>query len=277
LVIFKGQSIHALLGRVGDETYPDYDFNLVRVTLEHIGCTSHRSIVEANRVLVFFDRGEIYAYSGAGGIQKISYLVDPTLANFEPSRTEFTVGTVRYALNQVWWWWTPTGGTQNTNWIRYDYVLDAFISGGQQSVAAAHSFVETDEEILLTGGYTGRILRQDRGSTFDGTTITAYFDTPWLSGGRQNEAKLWKEVQVLHDTATGSLIVEYRIADHPREFDAAVFVNPVSVDLSAAEDYGRVFIGERSRWLQLRFRTEGGNIPIQPPIKIIAAFLGERV
>lgn len=272
LVAAKDNTLHNLSVRTQGTTYPTYTFSTRRVTRAH-GCSSHRSMVEANNAVYMFWQNALYAYSGVS-TQRLSYIVDPTLADIEPTRLQQVVGAQLHAVNQIFWYWPAAGATTNTRGIRYDYQEGAFLPTVGTALAQATRVFESGVERLITAGYTGRILRQNSGTDFDGTAITAFVTFPWISGGRPDELKDWAEAYISYQTNTGNLIAEYRIANHPREFDAATFTTAGTIDMAVVGELGRMRIGERSRWMQLRLRTVGAPVTVYWPIIIRGALTG---
>lgn len=256
IVIPKDNSVHSVGGSVAGTVYPNYRLEHLLVTTEH-GCTSHRSMVEAGNMIYMWWRNEVHRYKGVG-TEKVSYRVDPTLNLIETARVEQVVATRHRTRNKLHFVYTPDGGTQNTLRIDYDYVEDGWapVSGVTTAVAAV-VYLTGGQEFELTADYSGNVEVQDNGTTFDGTAITAYITLPWASAQQPDTEKMWDELYVPHQTNTGSLVVEYRIADHPREFDAASYVTADTINMATVGNLGRVRIGNRSRWIQIRLRTVG--------------------
>lgn len=268
LVPFKGHSVHSLTVDSSGKVYPAYDINITRVTREH-GCSSHRSIVEVGNRLYYWFEGNIYAYNGLT-LQKLSYWVEPALASIDEEEHFRVTGGLEHDKNQISWWYPGANSGQNSRAIRYDYALEAFLPTVGQTVALVLEAHEADTHLLLTIGYTGRVLLQNSGASFDGTAITAYVTSPWLSAKRPESIKTWLEAFVNYQTNTGNLILEYRIAKHPRGFDAATFTTAATIDMSVTGEFGRLFIGEQDKWIQLRLRTVGADFSIYMPVTILA-------
>lgn len=275
LAVFKEHSVHALTVDATNRVYPAYDINIRRVTQSH-GCTSHRSIVIVDHLLYHWYETEIHVYDGIG-TKKISYWVEPTLAGFNDDELFRVTAGIRHDRNQIFWWWPPTGSTQNSRCMRYDYALEAFLPMVGQTVAIALDTHEEAHHRLLTIGYTGRVLEQGVGTSFDGVAITAYVASPWMSARQPERIKTWLEGMVNYQTNTGNLIVEYRVADHPRQFDAATFTTAATIDQAVTGEYGRFFLGEQSRWIQFRLRTVGALTTLYMPVTIYAAGRGGHV
>jgi len=87
--------------------------------------------------------------------------------------------------------------------------------------------------------------------------------------------KMWDEVEVLYQTNTGSLVVDYRVAQHPREFDAASFVTAGTINMAAVGELGRIRVGARSRWIQFRLTTVDAYYTLYLPFIIYATPLSQ--
>lgn len=266
--VTKDNTCHSISGSVAGTIYPNYNLETILVTTEH-GGSSHRALAEAvGRIYVWW-RGEIHRYNGTG-TEKVSKKIDPTLATVNMARLPYVVGARRRVLNQIFWYYSDGSDSTNQDGIRYDFIEDAFLPTEGQSMALAEQVFDADVEYLLTAEYDGDIMRQDSGSDFAGTAITSFVTLQWLSAQSPDEVKIWEEVFVPYQTNTGSLIVEYRVASHPREFDAAAYTTAGTIDMAVTGELGRVFIGERSRWIQIRLRTVGAAWTQYVPIVVTA-------
>jgi hypothetical protein len=275
MLITKENSVHIMDVQFRNLLYPDYDVTVNRVTTEH-GCSSHRSMVEAAGKVWMWWRNNLHAYSGIG-TNKMSELVDPTLADIEPTRLQYIVGSRLHDENQLYWWWTPAGGTENTNAIAYNVVHQSWLPIVGTEAALAEGVYENNVAYLLTADYDGRILEQNTGTTWDGDTITRFLATPWISAGRPHPVVSWRKLVVNYETQTsGSLIVEARTAEHPREFTAASYGTIATIDMSATAEYGGITFHKRAPWIQFRFRTVGAQVSLFWPITVQGQTLWRR-
>jgi hypothetical protein len=277
LIMTKSNSVHPVSVRLTGEAYPNYIFSSPRrLTAEH-GCDSHRSIVEGGGKWYMWWQGGIYRYTGVG-TERVSYLFEPTLATVNNARSwQIVAGSLR-SLNTVYWFY-PTGtGTTNTAGMSYDYVEQAAIPLEGVSAATALVVRTEGDEALITSGYTGRFLEQNSGTTWDGTHMDARVVLPWSSAGTPHPLVSWHELHIPYETQTsGELLVEYRIARHPREFVAATWVPCASIDMSVTEEYGKAFIGELGRWIQIRVSTHDAPFKVYWPVTLIGVNLGTAV
>jgi hypothetical protein len=271
--ITKDNTCHSISGTVAGTVYPNYNLETLLVTTEH-GGSSHRALVQAGRYIYIWWRGEVHRYNGTG-TEKISKLIDPTLATVNMARLGMIVGARRRVLNQIRWYYPDSAATTNTSAIAFDYVTEGFLTvADQTAMPLAEQVFESGTEYLLTVDLNGLVRQQDSGADYAGTAITARVALPWTSAQTPDQLKYWEEVYTPYETNTGDLLVEYRIADHPREMAAASFVTAGTIDQSVAGEHGRVFIGERAVWLQLRYSTVGARMTLFPPTILIGHFLG---
>lgn len=268
VLVTKDNSLHSIGGSVAGTVYPNYRLEHLLVTTEH-GCSSHRTLVEAGNMIYMLWRNEVHRYKGVG-TEKVSYRVDPTLDGIEKSRLEQAHATRYRTRNIIAFFYTPSGGTQNTRRIDYGYIEDGWAPVSGMTMALSGTVYVSGTEYFATAEYGGDIMLQDTGSDFDGDAITAYVTLPWTSAQQPDEMKTWDELYLPYQTNTGSLIVEYRIADHPREFDAASYTTAETINMATVQNEGRVRVGARSRWIQIRLRTVGASWVQYGPLMLYA-------
>ncbi len=268
LVITTDNTTHSLSGSVQGTSYPSYVFDQQLVSLEH-GCSSHRSIVEANNRLYWWYNGMIIEYRGTGST-KISYPMDVTLATNDPANLQYIVGAAFRAKNQVWWTWRRSTTSANDRVLRYDYIEGALLHTEGLATPLLHQTWVSGTERLLSIDTTARkVYRQ--GSTnlsFGGTAIAATLELPVLAVPAQSHTFTTAYFQYLSNT--GSLVVSYRIADHLRALSAESYSTLETINQATAGEYGLVRIGDEGSLLQLRLTTSGVAAQIQTPILVYA-------
>ncbi len=275
MLVAKENSLHMLDTQFRNLLYPDYDMTVNRVTTEH-GCSSHRSMVEQSGKVFMWWRNNMHVFAGLG-TTKASEIIDPTMADIESSRLAYIVGARLHDTNQIYWWWTPSGGTENTSAIAFNTVQGAWLPIVGTEAALAESVYQSDVAYLLTADYDGRILNQNTGATWDGDAITRFIATPWISAGRPHPVVSWRKLIVNYDHQTsGSLIVEARTGEHPENFDAATYATIATLDMSQDSDWGGINFHLRAPWIQIRFRTVGAQLSLYWPIVLQGRVLWRR-
>jgi len=274
VVVVKEESIHSVYATVSGTTYPAYRFGQSPITSAY-GGASHRSIIEAEGQLYWWDARDIVVYDGTT-VKKISAPVDPTVTPAPTRLWSITGGRLR-AENQLWWAYTPTGGSTNTRVLRYDYVQQVWLPSTGQTLEILENVKSSGQDILLSMTSTGRVLQQGSGATFDSALISASLDLPWVSGPDPERMVRWHEAMIGFADGTGYVTMNYRTADHPREMDDATYQAAQKLALGGGSEQGRVFLGARSRWLQLQIINDSGAaFQVLPPVVLHAVLLPQR-
>lgn len=275
IIVIKDQSAHSVYATVSGTTYPAYRFAQSPITSAY-GGASHRSLVEADGGKLFWWTSEdIVMYDGTT-VQKLSSPIDPTVTP-EPTRLWSITGGRLRAENQLWWAYTPSGGSTNTKVLRYDYVQQAWLPATGQTLELLENVISGGQDLLLSMTSTGRVLQQNSGTDFDGSSITASFDLPWLSGPDPERMVRWQEALVGFANGTGQITVKYRTANHPREMAGASYATAQTLTLSSGSEMGRVFLGARSRWVQIQIiNVSGAAFQVLPPVTVQAVLLPQR-
>lgn len=164
VVIFKTYNIWKIIG-----TYPG-EYQKVQV-YSSVGAIAERSIVEGGTVAFFLAQDGIYVYDGV----QTHYISDPIkkiIQNMNKAYASKAVGIFydnRYILA------IPEGdSTENNTIIEYNINTKQFIVKRGFNV---NSFVVFDDKLLFSNN-NGYVLEYDKGDTFDGQPIEAYWYTP---------------------------------------------------------------------------------------------------
>lgn len=273
---------HSLSGSTTGATYPAYVFDQQMVSHE-FGGSSHRSIVEANNRLYWWYNDMIVEYRGTG-LAKISYAVDVTLDLADKTKLDYIVGAQFQTKNQLWWTWKRTAGTVNDRILRYDYIEGAFLTTeGLATPLLLRTFSSGIERLLTVDANDAdvnrRIFRQDSttlkfmaGGT--NTDIAYTVELPPLA--LPNVSMEWDFASLQYLTNTGNLIVAYRVADHLRALAAASYTTLETIDQGAAGELGKIRLGDRSPYLQLRLTSTAVPFQIQCPVVVWTRSMGDE-
>jgi hypothetical protein len=173
VVIFKTYSIWKIVG-----TYPG-EYQVVRV-FSASGAIAERSIVDGGTVCFFLAIDGIYVYNG-NQADPISAKVEKIIKNMNPAYRDKAVGVFydnKYILA------IPEGdSTENNCILEYDTLT------GQWTVKRGfnvNSFL-VFKDILLFSNNSGYVLEYDKGDTFDGVPIQAYWNTPRTTLGSMSK------------------------------------------------------------------------------------------
>jgi len=164
VLIFKTYNIWKIVG-----TYPG-EYQKVQV-FSSTGAIADRSIVDAGTVSFFLARDGIYVYDGVQ-THYISSPIKKIIDNMNLTYADKAVGVFydnRYILA------IPEGNsTENNTIIEYDLNTKQFIIKRGFNV---NSFVVFNDKLLFSNN-NGYVLEYDKGDTFDGVPIEAYWYTP---------------------------------------------------------------------------------------------------
>lgn len=164
VVIFKTYNIWKIIG-----TYPG-EYQKVQV-YSSIGAIAERSIVDAGTVAFFLAKDGIYLYDGI----QTHYISDPVKKIIQNMNKEYASKAVGVFYDNRYILAIPEGdSTENNTIIEYNLNTKQFIVKRGFNV---NSFVKFNDKLLFSNN-DGYVLEYDRGDTFDGKPIEAYWYTP---------------------------------------------------------------------------------------------------
>lgn len=277
LFIGKDDSCHSLNVTLSGTVYPNYNLELIHVTQEH-GVSSHRSQIIDGKLLYLYWRGQLWTYDGTS-TEYVSNLIEPTLADVEPTRFQQVVSAHLNRLNEIWWTWPTAGSTDNDAYVRLSTETKGFIDSAGQTLMNLLVTSEDGTPTLLTVDDAGRVLEQDRGTDFDGSPIVAVCRPSWFTADDQLRVKCWLDciVNFARFVGGGTTTVQVRFADHPAEFNSATFqtIGTYDSSLTTGESFGRVFVGEISKWVQIQVTTTSVPLTVFFPWIIFSSKMHE--
>ena len=165
VVIFKTSSIWRVLG-----TYPSqYEVKPVYST---VGAIAEKTIVSGADRAFFLSHDGLYAYNGVSTSPLLGDKAQDIVIN--PAYAKNAVSIIH---KNILYCAFPEG-TSTTNNAVFVYDLLANVLMIWRGIAVT-DFMEYEDKLLFstTGGYVGYI--NESATSFDGTNITAYWETPW--------------------------------------------------------------------------------------------------
>lgn len=193
LAIYKENSVYLLSGSSKD------DFKITPFADK--GTNSFSGVINVNNKQFFVNQG-IFSMEQAGLLSQIqlgseiSLNIKPEFENFDKTRFDEIIVLHYEAKNQVWYF-IPYKNEEylNTIWI-YDYVNEAWFKRClPQNMTAACSF----NEYIITADSTGKVYKEDFGTTFDGKAINFLWKSPFLAAGDTNVKKTIEEFYFVID------------------------------------------------------------------------------
>lgn len=180
VVVFKTYNIWKIVG-----TYPG-EYQVLQV-FSSTGAIAPKSIQDAGTVCLFLARDGIYVYDGMQ-TQLISQPIKNIIKNMNLAYANKAVGIFydnRYILA------IPEGdSTENNCIIEYNLDTKSFIVKRGFNV---NTFLVYDDKLIFSNN-NGYILEYDKGDTFDGKPIEAYWETPYTNLGAPNVKKRSTEI-----------------------------------------------------------------------------------
>lgn len=263
LTVGMDSRVVTLSGSVVGQTYPQYEFDINEVT-DEFGISSHRSIVKGGNKLWWFWKQQICSYNGTS-VTKVSYPLD-VYFTVDENAEQFVIGAPYYKRNQLWWTWRRSGQSANDRVIRYDLQLGAWLPVTGLTTPTIFRTTASGAEKLLTIDETSRkIYAQDHSSnlSFVGTSVEYALELPACYVPATSIS--WILAWLMWQSNTGAMTVQYRQGDTLLDLIAASYSTAETVTMTAAGEYGKEQIGERSVWLQIKFASSGTKMQLQPP------------
>lgn len=194
LAVFKTYTTHVLTG------VDPKSFSLKRVSSK-VGCVAPYSIAASERELFCASSDGFYAFNGAS-FRRVSELILPSY------RALASVTGIKGAIYKNTYVASVTVTTSYDRLFVYDYRIS---KEGAWTIHDSHSANSLWEgvagaEKLYFGGPTGHVYQYDSGTTDDGSGVSWFFQTPWLSLKQPERKKKWKRIHVLAEP-TGSYTI----------------------------------------------------------------------
>lgn len=193
LAIYKKNSVYLLTGVSGD------DFSILPFADK--GAFSSRSIVNVDNKQYFLSNG-IYALEQSGELNQIqlgseiSRNISPEFENFN-NLTLSNATCIHYESKSQIWYFIPYIDNEfyNIIWIN-DYINKAWYKRViPQNITTACLF----NDYILTADNSGKIYREDYGTSFDGKPIKFIWKSPFLAIGSAHHRKLIDEFYFILD------------------------------------------------------------------------------
>jgi len=176
VVVFKSQSMHRIIG-----TYP----GTYEVTKIHgvVGPIAGKSIVNSGDLVLFLAREGICAYNGikVAPFKKkvLSGIYDRINNSAADKACSIKWGDkILFAL-------PLDESDQNNAVLEYDILRDSFML---KKGFCVESFVVTDDTLYISDG-SAFVLIYDSGDNFDGSAISAFWETPYTDAGDRSAIK----------------------------------------------------------------------------------------
>lgn len=172
----------------------DWDKKDLRNHDDQVGAVAY-SALNYNQLYYLDDRGitSLQATQAFGNFASatLSTGVNPFLRT---RRGQFTDGVVSKRKNQLRWVFTPSAGITGSEVLTATFTGNKMTGFSRQVYDHQLSVIESGElsngeEIIVAGTEDGWVMRFDRGTSFDGSSIEAYFRMPFAHMGSPQKRK----------------------------------------------------------------------------------------
>jgi hypothetical protein len=249
------------------------------VVTTETGIDSPRAVVEtpAGSLIFPWQRG-FYILRQTGR----SYVADkiaPIIEDIWLEEPWWTVGIRDERTRTIRFWFRekPLGAddpTVTTRGVIFDYARSQELGESvwvsqmdQMADHAVEAFVSGKREVLYARFTQAGIFRL---GSEEGGPLLSSVTLPWTAIQSRDKVTKWVGMVVPYGSM-GDVRVFTRYASNPAEFATAQFAE---VDSLAANptitDQGRVYIGDATRWVQVKLQSQQFGMEIYPPIELIS-------
>jgi hypothetical protein len=244
LVIFKTNNIYRVLG-----TYPSvYE---VKEVYSAVGAIAEKTIVSSNDRAFFMSKDGLYYYNGVSAYPLLGDKLKEVVINATYAQNAVSI----VYKNKLYCAFPEGVSTTNNAVIVYDILRNTVMLWRGVS---ATDFIEYDDKLLFTNA-NGYVYRLD-GTTlnFDGTAISAYWETPWQGLDSLN---MVKSADTLYFYASGTADGVLTIT---ASFDSKTKTK--TVKMTAAGKTYSVPLNMEGRRFKLKFaNTSGSDFILKSP------------
>jgi len=269
LTIGTDTHIFSISGSTQGSTYPAYAFDQNEVT-DEIGIDSHRSIVKADNKLYWYWQGHIVEYNGTKA-DHISYPIDTILDDMDQAQAQFIVGAAFRGKHEIWWTLRRLTHAVNDRVLKFDHQWKAFILvEGLTTPVLFKSSVSRSEKFLTIDETSRKIYEQNKAASYSFVGVAQSYILELPAMNIPGFSLQWVENWLQFLNNTGNVLVQYRHGDTLRSIQGASYQTAETVAMNADGEYGKMRLGERASWLQVRFTASGVKMELQPPFLVTA-------
>ena len=209
LVIFKTNNISRIVG-----TYPSvYE---VKQVYSSVGAIAEKTIVSGNDRAFFLSKDGLYYYNGVSAYPLLGDMAKDVVIN--PSYAKNAVSIIH--KNVLYCAFPDGNSTTNNAVFVYDLLnKNLMIWRG----LAVTDFMEYEDKLLFTNSAGYVYTMDDSATSFDGTNINAYWETPWQD---LDAFRVTKTADTLYFYAKGNGVLRVDIAFDGKTKTKTVTLSP---------------------------------------------------
>lgn len=177
-IVFKNRGVFSI-----DGALVDGEFQLRKINTNFAGCTSHKSILEADEGLYFQAHNGLY-FTNAISVKKITYEIDSVFNSFEYTTTRST----RLKKKQKSLFYVP----ELSKIVVVDYYYNQIYFW--DSITASKGFIENSSgDVFFSNGI--KVFKFNNGYSDNGSAISASYATTWHHAGEPSLNKKWLSIR----------------------------------------------------------------------------------
>ena len=214
LAIFTPDEIYLLEGS-SPET-----FGLLKINTGGVGCTAPKSCVAVGKFIYFFHSTGFYRFDGIG-VTNLS--VDRVRPFFDDTQTSYFIPTSRYdavqgrfdRVHNTVEWTLSAGSAQTTNNMVaiFDVNAEAWYIDDIVAASLLKTISSSYQDLWYHGGYTGKVYRDQNGTSDNGTAISSYVTSRGFTGSEPGTKITFRGVKLMLDTQTsGTVTLSYAMS-----------------------------------------------------------------
>jgi hypothetical protein len=199
LIIFKNRGIFSIDGDLVDS-----QFSLRKINSNFSGCTSHKSIMDADEGTYFQSHNGLYFTNGINA-SKISYEIDSLFL----SGTYLNTRSVRLKKKQKSLFYVPDILSGTYKIVIIDYYYNQIYMWNSATLPASGIIEDKDGNVYFCDG--AKLFKFNDSYTDNGTAISCLYSTTWHHAGEPSLNKKWLSLRTFgltSDAFTATITTE---------------------------------------------------------------------
>lgn len=199
LVIFKDRGVFSI-----DGTLVDGQYSLRKINSNFVGCTSHKSILDADEGVYFQGHNGLYFTNGVN-ITKLSYEIDSVFL----SGTYLNTRSVRLKKKQKSFFYVPDILSGTYKIVIIDYYYQQIYMWNSATLPSSGIVEDKNGDVYFCDG--SKLYKFNDTYTDNGTAITSLYSTTWHHASEPSLNKKWLSLRTFgltNDAFTATITTE---------------------------------------------------------------------
>lgn len=199
LVIFKDRGVFSI-----DGTLIDGQYSLRKINSNFVGCTSHKSILDADEGVYFQGHNGLYFTNGVN-ITKLSYEIDSVFL----SGSYLNTRSVRLKKKQKSFFYVPDILSGTYKIVIIDYYYQQIYMWNSATLPSSGVVEDKNGDVYFCDG--SKLYKFNDTYTDNGTAITSLYSTTWHHASEPSLNKKWLSLRTFgltNDAFTATITTE---------------------------------------------------------------------